>query len=122
MSADEQPQDRTRTGPTPFAIGRDVHIDRGGGALLIAKRDMRVTRGGGQWLVGLRQQTIEQGGGGVLLSREAHVTNGFVGVVVAGRVTLEGTARALATISLPVAAAAAAGFALGMLFGKRRAA
>ncbi len=109
-----------RSGGGPFTIGRDVHIDRGGGALLIARRDMHVSRGGGQWLVAVRDQQIEQGGGALLVSRQVRVTNGFVGVVVAGRVTLEGTARALVTLSGPVLVGAAIGFAVGVLFGRRR--
>lgn len=58
-------------------------------------------------------------GGAILVSRQARVTNGFVGLLVAGRVTLEGSARSLLTLSAPVAAAAA-GLLLGVLVGRRR--
>jgi len=119
---ESEQQGRRRAGIAAFATGQDVHIDRGGGALLIARRDMHVSRGGGQWVVALRDQTIHQGGGAVLLSREARVSNGFVGLIVAGRVSLEGTARTLATISLPLVVAAATAFGLGILVGRRRSA
>lgn len=119
MAEHEQAQP-TRTGFNPFTIGQDVHIERGGGAFLIARRNLHVSRGGGQWLVALGNQTIDQGGGAVLVSREARVSNGFVGVAIAGKLSFEGRARALVTISLPMLAAAAAGFGLGMLLGHRR--
>jgi hypothetical protein len=114
----QRPDARSAGGP--FTIGRDVHIDRGGGALLIARRDMHVSRGGGQWLVAMHDQTINQGGGAVLVSRQARVTSGFVGVVVAGRVSLEGRARAMVTLSGPLLVGAAIGLTVGLLFGRRR--
>ena len=97
-----------------------MHIERGGGAFLIARRDMHVKQGGGQWLVAVGNQTIDQGGGAVLVSSRARVSNGFVGVAIAGRVSFEGTARALVSVSLPMIVAAAAGFGLGLLLGRRR--
>jgi hypothetical protein len=122
MDMDEQDQEQTtaRKGFAPVTVGQDVHIEKGGGAVLFARRDMHLSRGGGQWLVALGNQTITQGGGAVLVSREARVSQGFVGLIVAGRVTLEGTARALVTVSVPLLAAAAAGFGLGVLIGRRR--
>ena len=57
--------------------------------------------------------------GAVLVSSKARVSNGFVGVAVAGRLSLEGTARALVSVSLPMVVAAAAGFGLGLLLGRR---
>jgi hypothetical protein len=79
---------------------------------------MRLSQGGGQWLVALRDQTIKYGGGALLLSRQAQVTNGFVGVVVGGTVTLGGRARALVSVPPRVAAAAAIAFAVGVVIGR----
>ena len=118
MAEHEQTQPGTRTGFNPFTVGQDVYIERGGGAFLIARRNMHVSRGGGQWLVALGDQTIDQGGGAVLVSREARVSNGLVGVALAGRLSLEGNARALVSIRLPILAAVAAGFALGLVFSR----
>ena len=121
MDEQEQQQASARTGFTPLTLGRDVYIDRGGGALMLARRDMHVSRGGGQWLIAVGNQTIDKGGGAFLVSREARVSNGTVGVVIANRVSFEGSARALLTISLSTVAAATLGFGLGLLFGRRRA-
>jgi hypothetical protein len=112
---------RAHQGFFPLVVGHDVRVDNGGGAVFIAKRDLAISRGGGQWLVAGRDQTIEQGGGALLLSRRARVTQGLVGVLVAGRVSLDGGARALVHVSLPVAAAAVAGLAIGLVLGRLRA-
>jgi hypothetical protein len=120
MREAEHEQQSTRRGFFPVVVGRDVSMQNAGGAVLIAKHDLKISRGGGQWLVAGRDQSIEQGGGAFLLSRRARVTNGFVGVIVAGRVTLEGTARTLLTVSGGAIAAVAAAFGLGLLFGERR--
>lgn len=111
-----------RRGFFPVVMGHDVQVQDAGGLIYIAKQHLHVSRGGGQWLVAGRDQTIEQGGGAILLSRHAHVSQGVVGLLVAGRVTMDGGARALLTVSVPVAAAAAAGFLAGLLLGRRRAA
>jgi hypothetical protein len=63
---------------------------------------------------------VERGGGAILLSRQARVTNGFVGLLLAQRVTMDGTARALRTVPVSVAAAATAAFVLGLLLGRQR--
>jgi hypothetical protein len=109
-----------RKGFFPVVVGQDVRLEEAGGLVYIAKGNMTASKSGGQWLVAGGNQTIEQGGGAFLVSRQARVSGGFIGVLVAGRVTLEGGAKALLTIPLPVAAAAAAGFVAGMLIGRRR--
>jgi hypothetical protein len=109
-----------RRGFFPAVVGRDVQIQEGGGVIFLARRNLNITRGGGQWLIAGHDQHVEQGGGAVLLSRQARVTNGFVGLLVAGHVTLEGNARTLVTISAPVAAVLAAGVIALAALGRRR--
>lgn len=104
-----------RKGFFPLVMGHDVHVQEAGGVAYLAKGNLSLSRGGGQWLIAGREQTVVQGGGAMMLTRQARVTNGFIGVLIAGQVTLEGNARALLRVSLPVAAAAAAGFVLGGL-------
>jgi hypothetical protein len=82
---------------------------------------MHISRGGGQWLVALGQQHVHQGGGAVLVSREAHVTSSFVGLMIAGRASVDGRARTLARVSLQTAIVTVAAFGLGLLIGRRRA-
>lgn len=120
MSETDRPQQVVRQGFFPAVIGEDVRVERGGGMLFVAKQNLTISQGGGQWLIAGRDQTIEQGGGAILLSRQARVSKGFVGLLVAQRVTLEDGARALFAPTLPVAVAALAGFALGALAGRRR--
>lgn len=107
-----------RKGFFPVVVGHDVRVRQAGGVIFGAKRDLRLSQGGGQWLVALRDQTIRYGGGALLVSRQAQVSNGFVGVVVGGTVTLGGGARAMITVPPGVAVAAAAAFAFGWLMGR----
>jgi hypothetical protein len=107
-------------GFVPLVIGDDVRVRQSGAVIIGARRDMRLSQGGGQWLVALRDQTIRYGGGALLVSRQAQVTNGFVGVVVGETVTLGGRARALVSVPPRVAAAAAVAFAIGLTIGRWR--
>jgi hypothetical protein len=120
MSETDREQVTAHRGFFPAVIGEDVRVRDAGGVIFVAKQNLTVSRGGGQWLVAGRDQTIEQGGGVILVSRQARLTHGFVGLLVAGRVSLEGSARALLTLSPPVVVAAAAGLAVGLLLGRRR--
>jgi hypothetical protein len=136
MAETDRQQVIVHKGFFPAVTGEDVHIEDAGGVIFVARRNQTVSQGGaqcliagrdqilrqagGQWLIAGRNQTLEQSGGAILASRHARVTNGFVGLLVAGRVTLDGSARALLTLSAPALAAAAAGLALGLLWGRRR--
>ena len=93
MAETDRQQVIARMGFFPAVVGNDVRVEEAGGAIFVAKQNLTVSRGGGQWLIAGGNQHIEQGGGAVLVSREARVTNGFVGLLVASRVTLEGSAR-----------------------------
>jgi hypothetical protein len=107
-----------RQGFFPVVVGRDVRVQEAGGLVFVARRNVTISQGGGQWLIAGGDQTITQGGGAVLVSRRAHVENGLVGIVVAGRVTLGSGARAALTLSGPIAVVAAAGLLLGVLIGR----
>ena len=118
MEGTERAPATVHKGFVPLVIGDDVRVRQSGAVIIGAKRDMRLSQGGGQWLVALRDQTIKYGGGALLLSRQAQVTNGFVGVVVGETVTLGGRARALVSVPARVAAAAAIAFAAGVVIGR----
>lgn len=109
-----------RKGFFPLVVGRDVDVRQAGGVAFIARHNMALSEGGGQWLVALGDQTIERGGGAVLLSRQARVRQGFIGLLVAGTATLEGQNRVFLRLNLPAAAAAVAGLAAGVLLGRAR--
>ncbi|HEX7018405.1 MAG TPA: hypothetical protein VF159_00235 [Gemmatimonadaceae bacterium] len=109
-----------RKGFFPLVLGRDVAVQQAGGVAFIAGHDFALREGGGQWLVSLGNQTIERGGGAALISGRAHVTHGFVGLLIAGRATLDANSRAFVNIPLAGAAAIAAGFALGLVLGAIR--
>jgi hypothetical protein len=120
MSSDtEQAHVKAHRGFFPAVIGRDVRVTQGGGAIFLARDTLRLTQGGGQWLIAGRTQTVEQGGAAVLLTREANLTNAFVGVLIAGRTTFEHGARALVSIAPPAAVAGALGLVIGLLLGRR---
>lgn len=121
----DEPQATTvtaRKGFFPVVVGRDVDVRQAGGVAFIARHNLALSEGGGQWLVALGDQTIERGGGAALLSRHARVRQAFIGLLVSGTTTLEGSNRVLLQLKLPVAAAAAAGFAAGLLLGRLRSA
>jgi len=107
-----------RKGFFPVVAGRDVAVRQAGGVAFLARRDLALREGGGQWLVALGNQTIERGGGGMLISRQAHVNHGFVGLLVSGRTTVEGQARVFVTLPVATAAAVVVGVAVGLLFGR----
>ena len=109
-----------RKGFFPVVVGRDVEVRQAGAAVFVARRDLALREGGGQWLVALGNQTIDRGGGAALISRQAQLTHGFVGLLVSGRTAVEGNARVFVTVPLATAAAAAAGFAAGFLVGALR--
>ena len=104
----------------PVVAGHDVDVRQAGGVAFLAGHNLSLSEGGGQWLVALGDQTIERGGGAALISRHARVRNAFIGLLISGRTTLEGPNRVLVQLSLPTAAAAAAGFAMGLMLGRRR--
>ena len=126
-----------RRGFFPVVAGEDVQVREGGGLVFLAKSNMAVTQGGGQWLVAGGDQTLqqsggacliagknqilEQSGGAVLIARQARITSGFVGLLIAGRTTVQGGARVLVPISVSAVVAGAAGLAFGLLLGRRRA-
>ena len=109
-----------RKGFFPVVVGRDVEVRQAGAAVFVARRNLTLREGGGQWLVALGDQTIDRGGGAALISRQAQLTHGFVGLLVSGRTALAGNARVFVNVPLATAAAAAAGFAAGFFAGAVR--
>lgn len=106
-----------RKGFFPIVAGRDVEVRQGGGIAFFARRNLRISEGGGRWLVALGDQTVERGGGATLISRQARVSHGFVGLLISGRTSLEGESRVLMSLPVPAAAALVAGLAAGFLLG-----
>jgi hypothetical protein len=113
-----EPRRATR-GFFPVVAGNDVHVERGGGVMFLAKRQLSIEQGGGQWLVSAGTLDVRQGGGAALIAKEAHVTDGNVGVLIAGRATIAPGARVLLRATPAVAVAAVASFAIGWMFGHR---
>jgi len=113
-----EPRHATR-GFFPVVAGNDVHIERGGGVVFVAKRHLSIEQGGGQVFVSAGTLDVRQGGGAALVAKEAHVSQGYVGVLIAGRATIAPGARVLLRGTPAVALAAVASFATGWLFGHR---
>ena len=93
--------------------------ERGGGLMFLARRHLSIEQGGGQWLISAGTLDVRQGGGAALIAREGHVSQGTVGLLIAGRATIAPGARVLLRATPAVALAAVAGFAAGWLFGQR---
>jgi hypothetical protein len=110
---------RASRGFFPVVAGNDVHIERGGGAIFVAKRHLSIEQGGGQMLVSAGTLDVRQGGGVTLIAKEAQVSQGNVGVLIAGRATIGPGARVLLRGTPAVALAAAVSFAAGWVFGQR---
>jgi len=110
---------RAARGFFPVVAGNDVHIERAGGVVFVAKRHLTIEQGGGQWFVSAGTLDVRQGGGAALIAKEAQVSQGTVGVLIAGRATIAPGARVLLRATPAVALAAVAGFAAGWLVGHR---
>jgi hypothetical protein len=110
---------RATRGFFPVVAGNDVHVERSGGVMFLAKQHLTIEEGGGQWLVSGGTLDVRKGGGAALIAKEAHVSEGNVGVLIAGRATFAPGARVFVRASPALAVAAAAGFAAGWLFGRR---
>ena len=110
---------RASRGLFPVVSGHDVHVERSGGVVFFAKQHLSVQQGGGQWFVSTGRLDLRQGGGAALIAKEAQVSEGTVGVLIAGSVTMAPGARVLVRATPAVALAAIAGFAAGWLFGRR---
>ena len=93
--------------------------ERGGGLMFLARRHLSIEQGGGQWLISGGTLDVRQGGGAALIAREGHVSQGTVGLLIAGRATIAPGARVLLRATPAVALAAVAGFAAEWLFGQR---
>ena len=113
-----EPRRATR-GFFPVVTGKDVHVERGGGLVFVAKRHLSIEQGGGQWLVSAGTLDVRQGGGAALIAKEAQVSRGNVGVLIAGRATIAPGARVLLRGTPAVALAAVASFVAGWVFGHR---
>src|SRR5262245_43459947 len=113
-----EPRRATR-GFFPVIAGNDVHIEQAGGVMFLARRHLSIEQGGGQWLVSAGTLDVRQGGGAALIAKEAQVSRGNVGVLIAGRATIAPGARVLLRATPAVALAAVASFAAGWLFGHR---
>src|SRR5262245_27439856 len=111
-----EPRRATR-GFFPIVAGNDVHIERGGGVVFVARRHLSIEQGGGQVLVSAGTLDVRQGGGAALVAKEAQVSQGIVGVLIAGRATIAPGARVLLRGTAAVALAAVGSFAAGWLFG-----
>jgi hypothetical protein len=110
---------RAARGLFPVVSGNDVHVERAGGVIFFAKRHLSVQQGGGQWFVSTGRLDVRQGGGAALIAKEAQVSEGMVGVLIAGRATMAAGARVLVRATPAVVLAAVAGFAAGWLSGRR---
>src|SRR5262249_6289763 len=86
---------RAARGFFPVVAGNDVHIERAGGVVFVAKRHLTIEQGGGQWFVSAGTLDVRQGGGAALIAKEAQVSQGTVGVLIAGRATIAPGARVL---------------------------
>jgi hypothetical protein len=116
----QAPRPRLATrGFFPVVTGDDVHIERGGGMVFVAKRHLSIERGGGQVLASAGTLDVRQGGGVALIAKEAQVSQGNVGLLIAGRATIAPGARVLLRGTPAVALAAAASFAAGWVLGHR---
>jgi hypothetical protein len=116
----QAPESRRATrGFFPVVAGNDVHIEQAGGTLFVAKRHLSIEQGGGQLLVSAGTLDVRQGGGVTLIAKEAQVSHGVVGVLVAGRATIAPGARVLLRATPAVALAAVASFAAGWVLGRR---
>ncbi|HKE85228.1 MAG TPA: hypothetical protein VKB50_15805 [Vicinamibacterales bacterium] len=113
-----EPRRATR-GFFPVVAGNDVQVERGGGLMFLARRHLSIEQGGGQWLVSGGTLDVRQGGGAALIAKEALVSKGNVGVLIAGRATIAPGSRVLLRATPTVALAAVASFAAGWLFGHR---
>ena len=110
---------RVTRGFFPVVAGNDVHVERGGGVMFLARRHLSIEQGGGQWLVSAGTLDVRQGGGAALIAKDAHVSQGNVGVLIAGRATIAPGARVLLRATPALAVAAVASFAAGWLMGQR---
>jgi len=110
---------RAARGFFPVVGGEDVHVEQSGGIVFLARRHLSIERGGGQWLVSTGTLDIRQGGGAALIAKEAQVSEGNVGVLIASHATIAPGARVLLRATPAVALAAAASFTVGWLFGHR---
>lgn len=113
-----EPRRATR-GFFPVVAADDVHVERGGGLVFLAKRHLSIEQGGGQWLISGGTLDVRQGGGAALIAKDAQVSEGNVGVLIAGRATIAPGARVLLRATPAVAVAAVASFAAGWLLGRR---
>src|SRR6185312_13546967 len=102
-----EPHHATR-GFFPVVAGNDVHVERSGGIMFLAKGHLSIEQGGGQWLVSAGTLDVRQGGGAALIAKEAHVSEGSVGVLIAGRATIAPGARVLFRATPAVVLAAVA--------------
>ena len=110
---------RATRGFFPVVSGNDVHVERAGGIIFLARQHLSVQHGGGQWFVSTGTLDVRQGGAAALIAKEAQVSEGNVGVLIAGRATIARDTRVLLRGTPAVALAAVASFAAGWLFGHR---
>src|SRR5262245_21068273 len=110
---------RATRGFFPVVSGNDVHVERAAGIIFLARQQLSVQQGGGQWFVSTGTLDVRQGGGGALIAKEAQVSEGTVGVLIAGRATIAPGVRVLVRATPAVALAAVASFAAGWLLGHR---
>jgi len=113
-----EPRRATR-GFFPVVAGNDVHVERGGGVMFLARRHLSIEQGGGQWLISAGTLDVRQGGGAALIAKQAQVSEGNVGVLIAGHATIAPNARVLLRATPAVALAAVVSFAAGWLLGQR---
>lgn len=109
-----------RGGARTAIAGEGLTINQAGAGLILAGGDARILQGGAGTLVVLGGADIEQGGAVVLLTPEARIRGGIVGVAIAGRLNLEDGARVLAgPRELGIVAAIGAAFAFLLILARR---
>lgn len=90
----------------------DVTINQGGALAILAGGNISVTEGGAQFMVAGGDVQLQGGGGGLVFTRQAHVEQGTVGVLISRETTFaEGSKVVLNTPQ-----AVALGAAFGLVF------
>jgi hypothetical protein len=104
-------------GAVIIASGANTEIKGGGAALLASGGNMQIEGGGGQILAAGGDMTIREGGGGIMLTGNARIERGFIGMLISGNTTLNEGTRVI--LNTPQALAFGAAFGLVFAFVSR---
>ena len=107
-------------GALAMVAGRNLEVREGGAGFIIAGGDLSLSYGGAGTLIAGGGAELSDASVGQMLTAEANVTGGRVGLLVAGRANLE-QSEVLMTVQQAAALGAVAGlvlFLLSKLFGR----